>query len=107
MAQPADAVVHDGEDDQASSPRASAGALTLFKGLEVLSRVAKGDATLGQMSKALQLNKTTVHRLASTLVEAGFLSFNSRDGYALGTKLLELGYAASQQITLTRVSREH
>jgi DNA-binding IclR family transcriptional regulator len=107
MRQPANLSAHDGEDDQISSPRAGGGALTLFKGLEVLSRVAKGDVTLGQMSKALQLNKTTVHRLASTLVEAGYLSFNSRDGYALGTKLLELGYAASQQITLTRVSREH
>ena len=107
MRQPANLSAPDGEDDQISSPRAGGGALTLFKGLEVLSRVAKGDVTLGQMSKALQLNKTTVHRLASTLVEAGYLSFNARDGYALGTKLLELGYAASQQITLTRVSREH
>lgn len=94
-----------GED--AASARAGAAALTLFKGLEVLSRVAKGDTTLAQMAAALALNKTTVHRLATTLVDAGFLSFNPRDGYTLGTKLLELGYAASQQITLTRVSREH
>lgn len=93
--------------DEASSSRTSAGAQTLFKGLEVLSRVAKGDTTLGKMAKSLDLNKTTVHRLASTLVEAGFLSFSPREGYALGTKLLELGYAASQQITLTRVSHDH
>lgn len=93
--------------EEVSSARASAGAQTLFKGLEVLSRVAKGDATLGKMAKSLDLNKTTVHRLASTLVEAGFLSFSPREGYALGTKLLELGYAASQQITLTRVSHDH
>src|SRR4051812_8632177 len=93
--------------DEAGASRTSAGAPTLFKGLEVLSRVAKGDTTLGKMAKSLDLNKTTVHRLASTLVEAGFLSFSPRDGYALGTKLLELGYAASQQITLTRVSHDH
>jgi DNA-binding IclR family transcriptional regulator len=84
MSQSIDIAVDDDEADQASSPRTSAGALTLFKGLEVLSRVAKGDATLGQMAKALQLNKTTVHRLASTLVEAGFLSFNARDTVNLG-----------------------
>jgi DNA-binding IclR family transcriptional regulator len=93
--------------EEASSARASAGAQTLFKGLEVLSRVAKGDTTLGKMPKSLALNKTPVHRLATTLVEAGFLSFSPREGYALGTKLLELGYAASQQITLTRVSHDH
>ena len=76
--------------DEVSSSPTSAGAQTLFKGLEVLSRVAKGDTTLGKMAKSLDLNKTTVHRLASTLVEAGFLSFSPREGYALGTKLLEL-----------------
>jgi DNA-binding IclR family transcriptional regulator len=48
-----------------------------------------------------------VHRLATTLVEANYLSFSQRDGYSLGTKLLELGYAASQQITLTRVCHSH
>jgi len=95
------------DTEEVSSGRTSAGAQTLFKGLEVLSRVAKGDTTLGKMAKSLDLNKTTVHRLASTLVEAGFLSFSPREGYALGTKLLELGYAASQQITLTRVSHDH
>ena len=95
------------DTDEAGASRTSAGAQTLFKGLEVLSRVAKGDTTLGKMAKSLDLNKTTVHRLASTLVDAGFLSFSPRDGYALGTKLLELGYAASQQITLTRVSHDH
>ncbi|WAC49916.1 IclR family transcriptional regulator [Asticcacaulis sp. SL142] len=86
---------------------AKAGAMTLMKGLDVLSRVAKGDNTLGKMSKSLGLNKTTVHRLATTLVEASFLSFSQRDGYSLGTKLLELGYAAQQQITLTRVSHDY
>lgn len=92
--------------DEAAAVRMPA-ALTLAKGLDVLSRVAKGDNTLGKMSKALGLNKTTVHRLATTLVESDFLSFSPRDGYALGTKLLELGFAAQQQITLTRVSHDY
>jgi DNA-binding IclR family transcriptional regulator len=89
---------------ETGSAKSVPGAMTLFKGLEVLSRVAKGDHTLGMMAKSLGLNKTTVHRLATTLVEANFLSFSTRDGYALGTKLLELGFAAHTQITLTRVS---
>jgi DNA-binding IclR family transcriptional regulator len=87
--------------------RGIAGALTLMRGLDVLKRVAKGDNTLGKISKSLGLNKSTVHRLATTLVEEGFLIFTQREGYSLGTMLLELGHAASQQITITRVSHDH
>ncbi len=107
MTQSVDDVVPEAEGEEAVSARAGGGAQTLFRGLEVLTRVSKGDNTLGKMAKSLQLNKTTVHRLATTLVEADFLSFSPREGYALGTKLLQLGYAASQQITLTRVSHDH
>lgn len=83
------------------------GALTLAKGLDIITRVAKGDNSLGKMAKSLGLNKSTVHRLASTLVESNFLSYSSQYGYALGTRLLELGFIAREQITLTRVSHEH
>jgi DNA-binding IclR family transcriptional regulator len=102
-----DLITDAAEPEAESGTKAMAGAQTLMKGLDVLSRVAKGDNTLGKMSKSLGLNKTTVHRLATTLVEANFLSFSQREGYALGTKLLELGFAASQQITLTRVCHDY
>lgn len=81
-------------------------AQTLAKGMDVLLRVAKGDNTLAKMVASLDLNKTTAHRLATTLVEGEFLSYSTRDGYTLGTKLLELGFAAHEQITLTRVCRD-
>lgn len=101
------AEVEDLAEAGAEKEKGIAGALTLMRGLDVLGRVAKGDNTLPKISKSLGLNKSTVHRLASTLVEYGFLSFTQREGYALGTRLLELGHAASQQITLTRVSHDH
>ncbi len=94
-------------DGESQGGRGMAGALTLMKGLDVLTRVSKGDNTLGRIAKSLGINKTTVHRLATALAEANFLNFSPRDGYTLGTKLLELGYVASQQITLTRVSHGH
>ena len=94
-------------DDGDTSAKGVPGALTLKKGLDVLIRVSKGDSTLGEIGRALGVNKTTVHRLASTLVDMDFLSYSSRDGYCLGTRLLELGFAASQQITLTRVAHPH
>lgn len=93
--------------DKVEKDRGVAGALTLMRGLDVLKRVAKGDNTLGKISKSVGLNKSTVHRLATTLVDCDFLILNPREGYSLGTMLLELGYAASQQITLTRVSHDH
>lgn len=94
-------------DASAEKEKGGAAALTLMRGLEVLGRVAKGDNSLPKISKSLGLNKSTVHRLASTLVDSGFLSFSQREGYVLGTRLLELGHAAQQQITLTRVSHDY
>lgn len=82
-------------------------AQTLAKGMDVLMRVAKGDNTLAKMAASLDLNKTTAHRLATTLVEGDFLAYSARDGYTLGTKLLELGFAAHEQITLTRVCHDY
>jgi DNA-binding IclR family transcriptional regulator len=94
-------------DSEAEPSRGVAGALTLMRGLDVLDRVAKGDNTLAKMSKSLGINKSTVHRLATTLVEQKYLILSPRDGYSLGTKLLELGFAASQQITVTRIAHPH
>ncbi len=97
-----------GELDSETEPaRGVAGALTLLRGLDVLDRVAKGDNSLAKMSKSLGLNKSTVHRLATTLVEQKYLILSPRDGYSLGTKLLELGFAASQQITVTRIAHPY
>ncbi len=96
--------VNDHADD---SQKNSSSALTLKKGLDVLDRVSKGDSTLGEIGRSLGVNKTTVHRLASTLVEMDFLSYSPRDGYCLGSRLLELGFVASHQITLTRIAHPH
>lgn len=83
------------------------GAQTLARGLDVVQRVEMGDTTLAKIAKSLNLNKTTVHRLITTLVDARYLSYNQSDGYALGARLLELGDSARQQISLTRVSRDY
>jgi DNA-binding IclR family transcriptional regulator len=91
-------------EEEGETARGSAGALTLMRGLDVLDRVARGDNTLGKIAKSLGLNKSTVHRLATTLVEMKYLILTPRDGYSLGAKLLELGWAASQQITITRIA---
>ncbi len=52
----------------------------------------------------LGLPRTTVHRLASSLVERRYLNLTPRRGYSLGPKLLELGSLAGEQIALLRTA---
>ena len=83
------------------------GSQTLLRGLDVLEAVASGAANLAALAEVLDLNRSTTHRLASTLVERRYLSFVPRIGYALGPKLLETGYQARAQMSLPRSAREH
>ena len=84
-----------------------AGSQTLARGLDVLSAVSKGAINLGMLAETLDLNRSTAHRLAATLVEQRYLSFTPRVGYALGPKLLELGYIARDQMNFPRIARDH
>ena len=87
--------------------QALAGTQTLVRGLEVVDAVAGGASTLVDLAIAIGLTRSTTHRLAATLVERRYLDYSRRDGYALGPKLLELGYIAGRQKDLLRVAREH
>jgi DNA-binding IclR family transcriptional regulator len=84
-----------------------AGSQTLLRGLDVLEAVARGATNLTLLAEALDLNRSTTHRLAATLVGRRYLSFVPRVGYALGPKLLELGFQARAQMSLARVARPH
>ena len=95
-------------DSQAVTPiKGLSGSQTLIRGLDVLEAVAAGATNLVALAEALDLNRSTTHRLAATLVGRRYLSFTPRVGYALGPKLLELGFKARAQMSLPRVSREH
>lgn len=81
------------------------GSQTLLRGLDVIEALVHGPLSLAELSERLDLTRSTTHRLASALVERRLLSFRSREGYTLGSKLLEYGHAASQQMHLPRVAR--
>jgi len=83
------------------------GSQTLIRGLDVLEAVAGGATNLAALAETLKLNRSTTHRLAGTLVGRRYLSFAPRVGYSLGPKLLELGFQARAQMSLSRVAREH
>src|SRR5262245_44683465 len=78
--------------------KALSGSQTLVRGLDVLEAVAAGATTLASLCEVLDLNRSTMHRLATTLVGQRYLSFAPRVGYALGPKLLELGFQARAQM---------
>lgn len=83
------------------------GSQTLWRGLDLLETVAQCPATLSELTARLGLNRSTVHRLASALVERGYLRLETGQGYFLGGKLLELGYAARHQIDVPRLARPY
>jgi DNA-binding IclR family transcriptional regulator len=87
------------------TPGLPSGAQTLLRGLDLLEAVVAAPITLPDLSERLAINRSTVHRLAAALVERGYLRFTRRRGYSLGPKLLELGFAARQQIDLARLAR--
>lgn len=87
--------------------KALSGSQTLVRGLDVLEAVAAGATTLASLCEVLDLNRSTMHRLATTLVGQRYLSFAPRVGYALGPKLLELGFQARAQMSVQRAAREH
>jgi DNA-binding IclR family transcriptional regulator len=95
-------------DSEVAAPmKGLSGSQTLIRGLDVLEAVAAGATNLVALAEALDLNRSTAHRLAATLVGRRYLSFTPRVGYALGPKLLELGFQARAQMNLPRVAREH
>ena len=84
-----------------------AGSQTLMRGLDVIEAVAGETLSLTDLADCLGLSKSTAHRLASALVERGYLAFTPRAGYRLGRKLLELGASAQGQADLIQVARPH
>ncbi len=83
------------------------GSQTLLRGLDVIEAVANGSVALAELAARLGLARSTTHRLASALVERGYLSLEVRVGYRLGPKLLELGHKAQAQVDLVHVARPH
>ncbi|AFV77381.1 IclR family transcriptional regulator [Thermus oshimai] len=83
------------------------GTQTLARGLALLEKVGEGVHTLEGLARALGVPKSTAHRLARALVQAGYLRHQPRRGYALGPKLIRLGFQAHAQQELLLLARPH
>ncbi|MCM8730565.1 IclR family transcriptional regulator [Hephaestia sp. GCM10023244] len=83
------------------------GSQTLLRGLDILDQVVDGPIALAELSARMGLTRSTTHRLATALIDRGFLIFMPRKGYRLGPKLLHLGFVAQSQVNLIQVARPH
>lgn len=86
---------------------AGTGSQTLMRGLDVIEAVSERAMNLIELAERLRLARSTVHRLASALVERSYLTFTPRAGYRLGPRLLELGGRAGAQSDVVQVARPH
>lgn len=83
------------------------GAQTVLKGFSILEAVAAGHTTLQELCAAVGLPRSTAHRLAATLVASGYLRHKAPGRYALGTKLISLGFQAHDELDLVAVAHPH
>ena len=83
---------------------------TLLRGLKILELTASGKSNLPirELAKEVNLPRSIVHRLISTLEGVGYIQKNSANpGYRLGTKLWSLGCAAIHGLEIREVSRPY
>jgi DNA-binding IclR family transcriptional regulator len=78
---------------------------TLTRALDILDAVRGGPIGLPDLERQLGLSRSTVHRLASALVERRLLSHDQRKGYRLGPRLMDLGFLAQEAIDLAAVAQ--
>ena len=83
---------------------------TLLRGLKILELTASGKSNLPirELAKEINLPRSIVHRLISTLEGEGYIQKNSANpGYHLSSKLWSLGCAAIQGLEVKEVARPH
>jgi len=84
------------------------GARTLSRGLDILELLAKAPRSMGvtELAKNLGLDKSTVHRLLTTLTKRGYARQESHSrNYTLGAQTLVLHDAFQSQIGLQQICR--
>lgn len=96
--------------DQHTVMQRSARSQTVEKALQLLTVVADQPEPipLVALSRTANLDKTTTHRLATSLVRFGLLRFDPVErSYSLGMRLVELGQRAIGQLSLRREARPY
>jgi IclR family pca regulon transcriptional regulator len=83
---------------------------SLERGLRILSEFAANGPVLGiaDLSRAVDLNRSTTHRYVATLTSLGFLQQDpDTRKYSLGPRVVDLGFAAISSMEITGVAASH
>jgi len=83
---------------------------SFVKGLRVLEALARSDTPRGvaELARELQMTKSNVHRLLSTLVSQSFALRHAANGtYEAGIKLWELGAQVAGRLDVQRIAARH
>ena len=78
---------------------------TLARGLDMLEAVAQGPLGIPEIAAAVGVTYPTAHRIVSALVERRYLKQVENRAYALGPKVVELGFIGYQQADITKIAR--
>jgi DNA-binding IclR family transcriptional regulator len=91
-------------------PKQTPSIQSLDRGLTILEAVARsaGPMSLGDLTKVLEIDRSSVFRLAGTLKRRGFLAYPAgRKDYILGPSLWRLAHKYDWGNMLIKVSHEH
>jgi DNA-binding IclR family transcriptional regulator len=80
---------------------------SLERALQILETFSfdQEEQTLAEVCRKVVLAKSTCHRLVSTLMDCGFLSYDeSSKRYSLGLKLFELGSVVHHSLSLRKIA---
>lgn len=86
--------------------RANHGLTTVVKAIRVMQAFSYSEPVLGvsELSRRLEMGKSTVHRILTTLVDEGFVQRTSDNRYRLGLRLYELGQVVVAGLELREVA---
>jgi IclR family acetate operon transcriptional repressor len=93
----------------AAPPKQTPSIQSLDRGLTILEAVAKasGPVSLGELTNVLEIDRSSVFRLASTLKRRGFLAYPAgRKDYILGPSLWRLAHKYDWGNMLIKISHE-
>jgi IclR family transcriptional regulator, pca regulon regulatory protein len=83
---------------------------SLERGLAILSTFTSNRPLLGvsELARAVDLSRSTAHRYVATLAELGYLQQDSATRkYRLGSRVLDLGFAAINSMELRQIAAPH
>jgi DNA-binding IclR family transcriptional regulator len=80
---------------------------TVERAVAIIEQISDRPATLGEVTEALGVHKSTALRLLQTLERAGFARRDPTGRYSVGSRLIGIAYKALESIDVREAARPH